>query len=81
MTFLYIDIFIQLLSLAIFVRVILSWITSTYDNFFTRFIFEITEPILSPLRRITSFGSFDLSPMVAIIMLEFIREIIRRFFA
>jgi YggT family protein len=79
MLFFYIDIFIQLLSVAIFIRVILSWVAKGYDNFFSNFIFEITEPLLAPIRRFTTVGAFDLSPIVVIIILEIIRELIRRF--
>jgi YggT family protein len=38
---------------------------------------QITEPILGPIRRIMpSFGGLDFSPMVAILLLAFIRWII-----
>jgi YggT family protein len=79
MLFSYIDIFIQLLSLAIFIRVILSWFTFNQSNFFTNFIYELTEPMLIPFRRFAIIGAFDLSPIVVIILLEVIRELLRRF--
>ena len=40
---------------------------------------QVTEPLLGPLRRLLpTFGMLDLSPMVAIIALEFIRGLLIR---
>ncbi len=35
-------------------------------------LFRITEPMLGPIRRYTTFGMFDLSPFVVIIVLSVI---------
>ena len=35
-------------------------------------LFRITEPMLAPIRRYTTFGMFDLSPFVVIIVLTVI---------
>ena len=59
-------------------RVILSWI-SIGDNFITRFIHDVTEPVLKPLRRIfpprPSFP-LDISPILAFFALSLIQGII-----
>lgn len=34
-----------------------------------RFVFQVTEPILGPIRRYLTFGVFDFSPMVVLIVL------------
>ena len=34
-----------------------------------RFVFQVTEPILGPIRRYLTFGVFDFSPMVVMIVL------------
>ena len=40
---------------------------------------QVTEPVLGPLRRVLpTFGMLDLSPMVAIIVLAFIRSVLSR---
>ena len=40
---------------------------------------QVTEPVLSPLRRVLpTFGMLDLSPMVAIVVLAFIRGVLSR---
>jgi len=42
-------------------------------------VHQITEPILAPIRRVLpTFGMFDFSPMVAIILLAVIQEVLIR---
>lgn len=61
----------QVLAFAIFARAIMSWIPNMRpDNPISRFLIEITEPILSPLRRvIPPIAMMDLSPLIAMILL------------
>lgn len=75
----------QIVTFAIFFRVILSWFmvtpasTSGFMVTIYNVLFQITEPILAPLRRIIpTIGMFDLSPIVAIIVLQVIGEIVVR---
>jgi YggT family protein len=59
-----------LYSLAIFVRIILSWGTVGYGNRLMRFLINVTEPLLGPLRRmVPPVGVFDISPIVAFIVI------------
>ncbi len=59
----------------IFFRVILSWVRVDFENnFFFRFIFELTEPALAPFRKIGSAGFMDFSPLIVIILLELIKR-------
>ncbi len=60
----------QILSVIIFVRVILSWFTTSPYSPIVVFLDRITGPILAPLRRIIPrIGMVDITPMVAIIIL------------
>ena len=64
-------------NLAIFARVIMSWVAPNPRNPLSMFIIQITEPILGPIRKgiskiIPNMGAFDLSPMVALILLNFV---------
>lgn len=75
----------QVVTFAIFFRVILSWFmvtpasTSGFLVTIHNILFQITEPILAPLRRIIpNIGMFDLSPIVAIIVLQVVGEIVVR---
>ena len=46
---------------------------------FANLVHQITEPILAPIRRVLpTFGMFDFSPMVAIILLVVIQEVLIR---
>ncbi len=70
MTFLYV---------ALLGRVIISWLNLSPTNPIANFLYQVTEPILAPLRRVLpSFGMLDLSPMVAIIILALIQNILIR---
>ena len=54
----------------VFVRIILSYTTLGYGNRFMRFLINVTEPLLGPLRRIVpTVGMFDISPLVAFVIL------------
>jgi len=39
-----------------------------------RFLYQITDPILEPIRRFTTFGMMDFSPIAALILIEIIRR-------
>lgn len=71
----FITIVANILSLAIFLRVILSWVRLDPNNGFVRFVIEVTEPILAPIRRaVPMLGMFDISPIVAILIIELIQQ-------
>jgi YggT family protein len=62
-----------ILSLAIFVRSILTWFPGASDNLFGVILAQITDPVLVPLRRIVpTIGMIDITPLVAILLLQFI---------
>jgi YggT family protein len=59
-----------LYTLAIFVRIIFSWVGASYANRWMRFTVRLTEPLLGPLRRMVPLvGMFDISPIVAFLIL------------
>lgn len=61
---------INLFVYAIFIRIILSWISQGSYNPATAIIATLTEPVLRPFRRIIPpMGGFDISPIFAIILL------------
>ena len=66
----------EVLTFAIFIRVVLSWFV-TRPNMLTIILDKITEPILAPLRRIIPrAGMFDFTPLVAIILLQLIARLL-----
>ena len=61
---------ISLYILFIFMRVIFSWGMISYHNRVMRFLIDVTEPMLGPLRRmLPPLGRMDISPLVAILIL------------
>ncbi len=73
--------FIQLvffaLQLAILARVLLSFINPNPYHPVVRLIYQMTEPILGPLRRvIPPLGMFDITPIVALIILNIVQQVI-----
>ena len=76
----FIEIFVIALIVAIFARVILSWFPMSTSQFnpLVAIIYQITEPILAPLRRIIPrLGIFDLTPTIALFILFAILAVIR----
>lgn len=67
----------RILSYAIFFRAILSWFTTNRYNLLVVLLDVVVGPILSPLRRIVPrLGMFDITPLVAIVILSIIPIII-----
>ena len=67
----FISILATVLWVAIFIRAILSWIMPQGGSGVMRVLVDITEPVLAPIRRILPpLGGFDLSPIVAIILIQ-----------
>jgi YggT family protein len=65
----------------IFVRVLLSWVNTdpyrpTIDHPLIRVLYQTTEPVLAPLRRVIPpvGGAVDISPVVVLIVLEILRR-------
>jgi YggT family protein len=55
----------------------MSWFNPSPDNPLVRFVYEITEPVLAPLRRIVPrIGMIDITPIVAIVLLQIIENVL-----
>jgi len=56
-------------SVLIFMRIVFSWGMVSYSNRLMRFLVNVTEPLLGPLRRIIPpLGMMDISPIFAFII-------------
>jgi YggT family protein len=68
---------LNLLSVAIIIRALLSWVAPDPRNPIMQALDAITEPILQPLRQIVPrIGMIDITPMVAIILLQVIAQLV-----
>jgi YggT family protein len=69
------------LTISIFARAILSWFNMDPRSPIIQALDSVTEPILEPIRRIMPrLGMIDLSPLVAIILLQFVSGGLQQFF-
>ena len=74
----FLAILLQILLVAILVRVVLTWFPVDPSNPIIRIIYEVTEPVLAPFRRvIPRIGMFDLSPIAAMLVIQVILSNLR----
>ncbi len=75
---------LTLFTIAIFARVILTFIIPLSGGrphpilvTINSMVFQVTEPVLGPIRRsLPSFGGFDFSPMAVLIILILLRRVV-----
>ena len=88
--FILLDSIITIYLWIIIINAVLSWLVAfNILNTQNRFVFSIldttykmTDPALNKIRRfIPTFGSLDVSPVILILLLMFLRNIIFEFFA
>ncbi len=74
----FVDVFIYVYVLLIFVYVLTSWIRLPYSfNRLQRFLYDVCEPYLRVFRRLLpSLGPIDLSPIVGVILLVALDRIV-----
>jgi YggT family protein len=66
-----------ILWVAILIRALISWFSVDTNSGAIRLLDDICEPIVGPLRRILPpLGSIDISPLVAIILIQVITNVL-----
>lgn len=78
----FLDLLFTILGFAIIIRALLSWIQIDPYNPLIQILYQITEPILAPLRRFIPpiGGMMDITPIVALIILQVLQAIIDNMF-
>jgi YggT family protein len=75
----FINVVAQALVLAIFVRVIMSWVPVRLPLGLNDLVWNVTEPVLAPIRRYMPIaGGMDFSPFIALLLIQIITSIILR---
>lgn len=65
------------LTLIVIARALISWFDPGMRSSVGKILVDITEPMLAPIRRmIPSAGGLDFSPIILIILLQFIERIV-----
>ena len=69
---------IQVLTILIVIRALISWVPQLIDprGAIAEFLYTTTEPILAPIRSIMPRMMFDFSPIIAILVLQAISRVI-----
>lgn len=72
------DKFFEVLYWVILVRVLLSWLPHNREHPLLKILYEGTEPILAPFRRLMPRGGLplDLSPFLALLVLRVIHSVV-----
>lgn len=74
-----IDGILTLLTYAVILRAVVSWIRPNPHNPLVLLLKRVTDPILSPLERlIPPMGGIDFTPVVAIILIQLVQGFIPR---
>jgi YggT family protein len=70
---------LQIYLLVLFARVLLSWFPNLdYSNPAVRLVYDLTEPVLAPIRRaIPPTSGIDWSTMIAIVVIQITATILR----
>jgi YggT family protein len=74
------DIILNIYMWVIIIAALISWVNPDPYNPIVRFLYRATEPVLRPIRRTigTALGGIDVSPIIAILGIMFLRYFIVR---
>ena len=65
----------------IIIRALISWVNPDPWNPIIRFLYQVTEPVLRPIRRRLPFTGVDFSPVVVILAIYFLQRFLVRVLA
>ncbi len=73
----FINILGTVLTLAIFIRALMSWFMPNDGSGLGRLLQEITDPVLRPIRQILPpVSGIDFSPIVAMILIQVVKSVL-----
>ncbi len=62
----------------IIIRAVISWVNPDPRNPIVRFLYQITEPVLRPIRRRLPMTGIDFSPVIVILAIMFLQRLLVR---
>lgn len=74
-----IDVVLLVLEIIVFADVILSWVKPNPYEFPRNLTTQVTDPLCAPIRKLIDpqkLGGLDLSPMIIILILSFMRRML-----
>jgi YggT family protein len=73
----FLQLLVTVLWLIVIGRVLLSWINPRFEGPVARFLYETTEPLLSPIRRVLpQTGMLDWSPLILLLGLGILLRVV-----
>ena len=57
----------------IIIRAVISWVNPDPWNPIVRFLYQVTEPVLRPIRRMLPMTGIDFSPVIVILAIYFLQ--------
>lgn len=77
------NIFVRTIEILIIARIILSFVIRDLNNPLVHLVYQLTEPILAPFRKLIyklgiNTGMFDFSPLLAFLFLDLLSSILNR---
>jgi YggT family protein len=75
-----VDWVLKVYSLVVIVRALLTWVSPDPYNPLVRFISRLVDPVSYKISRIipTRIGMVDISPIILLVLIQVIRELLRR---
>jgi YggT family protein len=71
------EIILSIMYWLILIRALISWVNPDPHNAIVQFLYQVTEPILNPIRRLLPFTlkfGFDISAIVAFLIIIFLKS-------
>ena len=68
-----VDIVLSFFYWIILIRALISWVNPDPYNTIVRFLYRMTEPILTPIRRMLPQTGVDVSPIIAFLLIIFLK--------
>ena len=69
-----VDVALTIYYWMILIRALLSWVSPDPFNPIVQFLERATEPVLAPIRRLLPHMGIDISPIIAFLILMFLRS-------
>lgn len=75
----FLELLISALMLLVLARVVVSWVAPSGGGGLVAFIYQVTEPILAPIRRVVRpSGGLDWAPLIAMLVLGLLLRLVIR---
>lgn len=74
-----VNLLLFILTIAIIGRALLSWFDPMFRTPVGRIIYDVTEPIIRPIRQVVpTIGMFDISPIIALLLIRLLSSLLNQ---